>query len=154
MGDLISFFLLLVDTEKLFSFVKIIRKKNDNFDLALRKRLFCVAKQPLLPCKTYALGMQNNRFYNTLINKQLHDRYACEKYLQPCCLLFVHKAGYRLKFLLFHYIALQYHEWTTKVFLVCIRKKRTDLKELLFKHWVFYEVSRRDTLPSATWGCW
>ena len=50
MGDLISFFLLLVDTEKLFSFVKIIRKKNDNFDLALRKRLFCVAKQPLLPC--------------------------------------------------------------------------------------------------------
>ena len=69
MGDLISFFLLLVDTEKLFSFVKIIRKKNDNFDLALRKRLFCVAKEPLLPCKTYAFGMQNNRFCNTLINK-------------------------------------------------------------------------------------
>ena len=90
MGDLISFFLLLVDTEKLFSFVKIIRKKNDNFDLALRKRLFCVAKQPLLPCKTYAFGMQNNRFYNTLIDKQLHDRHACKKYLQPYCLLFVH----------------------------------------------------------------
>ena len=69
MGDLISFFLLLVDTEKLFSFVKIIRKKNDNFDLALRKRLFCVAKEPLLPCKTYAFGMQNNRFCNMLINK-------------------------------------------------------------------------------------
>ena len=69
MGDLISFFLLLVDTETLFSFVKIIRKKNDNFDLALRKRLFCVAKEPLLPCKTYAFGMQNNRFCNTLINK-------------------------------------------------------------------------------------
>ena len=90
MGDLISFFLLLVDTEKLFSFVKIIRKKNDNFDLALRKRLFCVAKEPLLPCKTYAFGMQNNRFYNTLINKQLHDRYVCEKYLQLYHLLFVH----------------------------------------------------------------
>ncbi len=59
-----------------------------------------------------------------------------------------------LKLLLFHYIALQYHEWTTKVFLVCIKKEQTDLKELLFKHWVFYEVSRRDTLPSATWGCW
>ena len=69
MGDLISFFLLLVDTEKLFSFVKIIRKKNDNFDLALRKRLFCNAKQPLLPCKTYAFRMQNNRFYKALINK-------------------------------------------------------------------------------------
>ena len=90
MGDLISFFLLLVDTEKLFNFVKIIRKENDNFDLALRKRLFCVAKQPLLPCKTYAFGMQNNRFYNMLINKQLHNSYACEKYLQSYRLLFVH----------------------------------------------------------------
>ena len=69
MGDLISFFLLLVDTEKLFNFVKIIRKKNDNFDLALRKRRFYAAKQPLLPCKTYAFGMQNNRFCNILINK-------------------------------------------------------------------------------------
>ena len=95
MGDLISFFLLLVDTEKLFSFVKIIRKKNDNFDLALRKRLFCVAKEPLLPCKTYAFGMQNNRFCNTLINKQLHDRYIYEKCLHTYCLLFVHKAGYQ-----------------------------------------------------------
>ena len=76
--------------EKRPYFVKIIRKKNDNFDLALRKRLFCNAKQPLLPCKTYAFGMQNNRFYNTLINKQLHDRYACEKYLQFYRLLFVH----------------------------------------------------------------
>lgn len=59
-----------------------------------------------------------------------------------------------LKLLLFHNIPLQYNERTTKVFLVCIKKERTDLKELLFKHWVFYEVSRRDTLPSATWGCW
>ena len=38
-------------------FVKIISPKNDNFDLALRKRRFCDAKQPLLPCKTYAFGM-------------------------------------------------------------------------------------------------
>ncbi len=36
--------------------VKIIRKKNHNFDLALRKRLFCVAKPTLLPCKTAAFG--------------------------------------------------------------------------------------------------
>ncbi|PIK20201.1 hypothetical protein CTI18_02045 [Prevotella intermedia] len=63
--------------------------------MALRKRLFCNAKQPLLPCKTYAFGMQNNRFYNTLITKELYNSYACEKYLQPYCFLFVHKVGYR-----------------------------------------------------------
>ncbi|BAR96931.1 hypothetical protein PI172_2203 [Prevotella intermedia] len=50
-------------------FVKIIPKKNGNFDLALRKRRFCDAKQPLLPCKTYAFGLQNNRFYKVLIMK-------------------------------------------------------------------------------------
>jgi len=52
-------------------FVKNIPKKNGNFDLALRKRLFCAAKQPLLPCKTYAFAMQNNRFYKTLIHSWL-----------------------------------------------------------------------------------
>ncbi|PDP60542.1 hypothetical protein CLI71_05265 [Prevotella intermedia] len=56
-----------VKGRKHFSFVKIIPTKNDNFDLTLRKWLFCIAKQPLLPCKTYAFGTQNNRFYNTLI---------------------------------------------------------------------------------------
>ena len=40
-----------------FDFVKIIRRKNGNFDLALQKRRFCVAKEPLLPCKTYAFTM-------------------------------------------------------------------------------------------------
>ena len=40
-----------------FGFVKIIREKNGNFDLALQKRRFCVAKEPLLPCKTYAFTM-------------------------------------------------------------------------------------------------
>ncbi|APW35478.1 hypothetical protein BWX40_11440 [Prevotella intermedia] len=67
--------------ENCFGFVKIIRTKNGNFDLALRKRRFCDAKQPLLPCKTYAFGMQNNRFYNALIIRLLCGRYACEKYL-------------------------------------------------------------------------
>ncbi|PIK19235.1 hypothetical protein CTI18_09730 [Prevotella intermedia] len=62
-------------------FVKKVLKKNDNFDFALRKRLFWTAKQPLLPCKTYAFGMQNNRFYNALIYRMLDDRHACEKYL-------------------------------------------------------------------------
>ena len=67
--------------ENYFSFVKIIPKKNDIFDLALRKRLFCIAKQPLLPCKTYAFGMQNNRFCKVLIMKKLCNRLVCEKYL-------------------------------------------------------------------------
>ncbi|ATV27596.1 hypothetical protein CTM62_12755 [Prevotella intermedia] len=35
-------------------FVKIILTKNDSFDLTLQKRRFCDAKEPLLPCKTYA----------------------------------------------------------------------------------------------------
>ena len=62
-------------------FVKIISLKNSNFGLALRKRRFCVAKQPLLPCKTYAFGMQNNRFCKVLVVKRLCDSYVCEKYL-------------------------------------------------------------------------
>ena len=53
----------------ILNFVKIISSENANFDLSLRKRLFCNAKQPLLPCKTYAFGMQNNRFYNALITR-------------------------------------------------------------------------------------
>ena len=57
-------------------FVKIIPKKNGNFDLALRKRLFCDAKQPLLPCKTYAFRTQNNRFYKTLIHSWLCQTFA------------------------------------------------------------------------------
>ena len=65
-----------------FRFVKIIPTKNDNFDLALRKRLFCDAKPTLLPCKRAAFGMQNNRFCNLLIIKRLRNSYACEKYLQ------------------------------------------------------------------------
>ena len=39
------------------NFVKIIRRENANFGLALRKRRFCDAKEPLLPCKTYAFAM-------------------------------------------------------------------------------------------------
>ncbi|ATV38105.1 hypothetical protein CUB95_05850 [Prevotella intermedia] len=50
--------------------------------MALRKRLFCNAKEPLLPCKTYAFGTQNNRFCNTLIINKLNNSYTCEKYLQ------------------------------------------------------------------------
>ena len=73
---------ILVETLKnTLNLVKIILKKNGNFVLALRKRLFCIAKQPLLPCKTYAFRTQNNRFYNTLIVSKLRNRYACEKYL-------------------------------------------------------------------------
>ncbi|PIN27480.1 hypothetical protein CUC04_08870 [Prevotella intermedia] len=49
--------------------------------MTLRKRRFCDAKQPLLPCKTYAFGMQNNRFYNMLVMSELCNSCACEKYL-------------------------------------------------------------------------
>ncbi|RQE06584.1 hypothetical protein D2S45_03595 [Prevotella intermedia] len=35
------------------------------FSSVFQKRLFCSAKQPLLPCKTYAFAMRNNRFWNT-----------------------------------------------------------------------------------------
>ncbi|PJI20348.1 hypothetical protein CTM53_05665 [Prevotella intermedia] len=49
--------------------------------MALRKRLFWTVKEPLLPSKTYAFGMQNNRFYKALIISKLSKIYVCEKYL-------------------------------------------------------------------------
>ncbi|ATV26432.1 hypothetical protein CTM62_06690 [Prevotella intermedia] len=49
--------------------------------MALRKRNFCRLKEPLLPCKTYAFRMQNNRFCKPLAMKWLNNRHACEKYL-------------------------------------------------------------------------
>ncbi|APW31442.1 hypothetical protein BWX39_01520 [Prevotella intermedia ATCC 25611 = DSM 20706] len=61
--------------------------------MALRKRLFCNAKQPLLSCKTYAFGIQNNRFCKVLIYSKLGDTFVCEEYLQFYCLLFVHNVG-------------------------------------------------------------
>ena len=73
--------------ESHFDFVNIILKENDNFDLTLRKRLFCDAKPTLLPCKTAAFGTQNNRFCNALTANKLHDRYTCEKYLHAFHLL-------------------------------------------------------------------
>ena len=63
------------------AFVKIILLKSDNCALTLRKRLFCDAKPTLLPCKTAAFGMQNNRFCKALIISLLCDRYCYEKYL-------------------------------------------------------------------------
>ena len=65
-----------------FCFVRIIPKKNGNFGLALRKRLFCNAKPTLLPCKTYAFGMQNNRFCNALIVSVLRKSFCLNKSLQ------------------------------------------------------------------------
>ncbi|PIN28213.1 hypothetical protein CUC04_01600 [Prevotella intermedia] len=66
--------------------------KSDNCALALRKWLFCAAKPTLLPCKTAAFGMQNNRFCNALIARWLCDRYSCEKYLQRFCIFLAYKA--------------------------------------------------------------
>ena len=53
----ILIFLEVIETldkqiENRSDFVNIILKKNDNFDLTLRKRLFCKVKQPLLERKT------------------------------------------------------------------------------------------------------
>ena len=74
-----------------FGFVKIIRKENDNFVLALQKRRFCTPKEPLLPCKSGSFTMRNNRFWNVLIMRLLCDCYAMEKYLHFYHLLFAHK---------------------------------------------------------------
>ena len=74
-----------------FSFVKIILLKNDNCVLTLRKRLFCVAKPTLLPCKRAAFGTQNNRFCNVLIIRWLSGDYAYEKYLHIYRLIFVRR---------------------------------------------------------------
>ena len=65
-----------------FAFVKKVLRENGNCGLALRKRLFCNAKQPLLPCKTYAFGMRNNRFCKALIASELYNRLAREKCLR------------------------------------------------------------------------
>ena len=70
-----------IELENRFNFVKIIYRENSNFDLALRKRLFCAAKPTLLPCKRAAFGMQNNRFCKALIYSLLCNNFACEKYL-------------------------------------------------------------------------
>ena len=65
----------------LLSSVKIILLKSDNYALTLRKRLFCNAKPTLLPCKTAAFGMQNNRFCNTLVVRMLRSNYTYENFL-------------------------------------------------------------------------
>ena len=63
---LVSLYWIMKQDEH-FIFVKIILLKSDNCALTLRKRLFYDAKPTLLPCKTAAFGMQNNRFCNTLM---------------------------------------------------------------------------------------
>ena len=96
--ELHPYAIAVVFAENSCCFVKIISLKNGNFDLALRKRLFCDAKPTLLPCKRAAFGMQNNRFCNALIKSVLRKRYDCEKYLHVCSLLFVPKVGFLLSF--------------------------------------------------------
>ena len=67
------------------NFVKIVLLKSDNCALALRKRLFCDAKPTLLPCKTAAFRMQNNRFCNALVTSWLGDMDILKNSLQSCC---------------------------------------------------------------------
>ena len=49
--------------------------------MTLQKRRSCVAKEPLLTCKTYALDAQNNWFCKAFIIKELHDRYFYVEFL-------------------------------------------------------------------------
>ena len=74
-------------------FVKIILLKSGSCVLALRKRRFCDAKEPLLPCKTYAFGMQNNRFCNVLITRLLGSSCACDNSLHFYASLSVYKTS-------------------------------------------------------------
>jgi len=71
-----------------FVFVKIIPKKNDNFDLALRKRHFRESGGRATRGARPAFGTQNNRFYKALITRELNNRSSTEKYLQLSYLLF------------------------------------------------------------------
>ena len=48
----------------------------------------------ILPCKTYAFGMQNNRFCNTLITRLLDNSCACEKYLHLYRFIFTYIIRY------------------------------------------------------------
>ena len=55
-----------------------------NFDFSSFSRISCVAKEPLLPCKTYAFGTQNNWFCKALIIKKLRNRYFYTGFLRYC----------------------------------------------------------------------
>ncbi len=81
-----------------FCFVRIIPKKNGNFGLALRKRLFCNAKLTLLPCKTAAFGIRNNRFCNALIASVLRKSFRLNNFLQFYELSFDCKAALCIDF--------------------------------------------------------
>lgn len=59
--------------------------------MALRKRLFCRPKEPLLPCKTYAFRMQDNRLCNALAINELNNKNTREKYSHVYHILFTHK---------------------------------------------------------------
>ena len=42
-------------------------QKINTFSSVFQKCRFCIAKQPLSPCKTYAFAMPNNRFWNAKV---------------------------------------------------------------------------------------
>ena len=53
----------------------------------MRKILFCISKEAVLPCKTASFTVQKNGFCNVLIDNRLCDRQVCEKYLRSYRLL-------------------------------------------------------------------
>jgi len=62
-----------IKKDKRLCLVKIFLLKNDNFDLALRKRLFCTVKAAgfALRTTTPCIEKQQNFFSNTLITRML-----------------------------------------------------------------------------------
>ena len=122
-----------------FNLVKIILLKSNNCALALRKRLFCNAKQPLLPCKIYAFGTPNNRFCNSLKHSELCNSFACKKYLHLCRLLFAHKINWvRCKNLmkmlyLFLITSILHHNYFFLRFLYRTHVKAADIYDVSFK---------------------
>ncbi|AWX07601.1 hypothetical protein CTM55_08295 [Prevotella intermedia] len=107
--------------------------------MTLRKRLFCNAKPTLLPCKTAAFGMQNNRFCNTLITRLLSNRYACEKYLQLYCGFSPIKQVLYAKFLLFQKINQQDLCNTEKISTFAIRMCKGKYALCTSTHLIIYK---------------
>ena len=114
----------IIDRGNRFVFVKKLPKKNDNFDLALRKRLFCNAKPTLLPCKRAAFVLQNNRFCNTLVINRLDKNCVCKKYLHFYHLLFVRLHFSNSILILLHKYSMERFPFLGKMNYFCFFKQK------------------------------
>ena len=53
-------------------FAKKILSENKTSSFVLQKSLYCIAKQPLLPCKTGSFTMPNNTYCKVLVMRMLY----------------------------------------------------------------------------------